>query len=259
MSERVKSMGKPKFPTVRERVWAILDGLKDRRRPVAKSEIPLLVAKKLSLLPEVIDWIHKDGPETELQYRIGWDLTNLKKIGAVDNMERGYWGLTRVGEEYRYRKDLYGRIVAQFGPEIIFSESSSRVNGKGDLLDRIRKMDRDVFENICQRFLLNSGFLLIDVTKRTSIGFEGTGTLRTHFISFRVFFRFQNSAQPIDHSEIRTFREAVSGRADKGIFITTNSFSQSALMEAKRDIMPAIEFINGTDFCTQLARLGINI
>lgn len=92
-------MSEPKFPTYLELAWAILDVLKDHGRPMSTSEIVLLVAKKLSLSPETIAWKHNTGPGTELQYRIGWGLTRLKCQGAVENVKRGYWNITGLGEQ----------------------------------------------------------------------------------------------------------------------------------------------------------------
>lgn len=97
-------MIKPKFPTTRELAWAILEVLKDCGKPMATREIVLLVAKKLSLPPEVIDAPHKAGSTTELQYQIGWVLMKLKVIGAVENVERGYWSLTN-------RRDKSGQFL----------------------------------------------------------------------------------------------------------------------------------------------------
>ncbi len=255
-----KSVTKPKFPTDRELVWAVLDVLKDRRGgPVPTPGIPPLVARKLSLPPEVVDWPHGTGTETELYYRVRWILKKLKDIGAVDNVERGYWSLTKTREEFRYRGDLYGTLIAQYGPEIVFERNESRRESKQFPLNRLRGMDRNSFENICREFLVKAGFLLINVTKQTPHGFEGTGTLRINLISFRVIFRCQNSAEYIDYAKIRAFRQSIAGRAEKGLFITTNSFGKSAIREANRDIVPALDLINGTELCDHLESLGVRV
>ena len=256
---RPKSVTKPKFPTDRELVWAILDVLKDRGGgPVPGIEITLLVARKLSLPPEVVNWIRKTGV-TELNYRREWVCTKLKILGAVENVERGYWSLTKTRGEFRYRGDLYGTIIAKYGPEIVFGQNENRRDSRQMPLDRLRNMDRDSFENICREFLVKAGFLLINVTKQTPHGIEGTGTLRINFISFRVIFRCQNSAEYIDYAKIRAFRQSIAGRAEKGLFITTNSFSKSAIREANRDIVPALDLINGTELCDHLESLGVRV
>ena len=261
-------MCKHKFPTESELAWATLDVLKDRNRPVAKSEIPLLVARKLSLRPKVIDCPHKDGSVTKLYYWIGWILTKLKIIGAVENVQMGYWALTKARGEFRYRTDLYHKIVAKFGPEIPFRENWVRngpkptngaKNRKLAPIESLRKLNSKSFEDICRRFLEKSGFSLISVTRRTKNGFDGNGILRINFMSFRVLFRCRKSADSIDQSEIRTFRKTISGRAEKGLYITTSTFNKSAVKAAEWDNIPVIELINGAELCNHLNRLDLEI
>ena len=257
--QRIKSVTKPRFPTDRELVWAILDVLKDRGSPMPTSGIPLPVARKLSLPPEVVDWMHKTGTETELYYRVRWILKKLKDIGVADNAVRGYWALTKARGKYRYRGDLHGELIARFGPEIIFRQNEDKVDGKRVPLDRLRNMDRNSFETTCRKFLLKFGLQLINVTKRTKNGFEGTGILRIDFTSFRVFFRCLQRTDPINQVELISLRRAISGRTEKGLFITTSTFHAAALKEAGRDIVPSIDLIDGTELCDHLERLGIRV
>lgn len=264
-------MGKPNFPASdREIAWATLEVLKNHyhRGPMARSEMPVPVVEVLSLDPSVLDIPHPPDSISEMRYRIGWSLTNLRKIGAVKNVKRGYWILTKCGDAFCYCGDLYPEIVARFGADVSFGKHKVRngsnppiifENGKQETLNRLRGMDRNSFENICQRFLLKFGFLLMDVTKRTDNGFEGIGTLQIDFISFRVYFRCKNSTDSIGCREIRTFRKTVSERADKGLFIATSSFNQSAVKESNRDIFPTIDLIDGIEFCNQLERIDIRI
>ena len=51
----------------------------------------------LALPDEILDVLHKDGPQTEIDYRAAWARTHLKLIGAVDNTSRGVWTITDKG------------------------------------------------------------------------------------------------------------------------------------------------------------------
>jgi restriction system protein len=81
----------------------------------------------------------------------------------------------------------------------------------------------------------------------------------TPFVSFKVLFqckRYQGSVTP---SQVRDFRGAMQGRADKGIILTTGSFTTDARKEASRDGVPPIELVDGeklTDMFEQL-ELGL--
>jgi restriction system protein len=49
------------------------------------------------------------------------------------------------------------------------------------------------------------------------------------------------------------------GRADKGLIITTGSFTAEARKEATRDGAPAIDLIDGEALCVLMKDLGIGV
>jgi len=51
----------------------------------------------------------------------------------------------------------------------------------------------------------------------------------------------------------------MAGRADKGIIITTGSFTAEARREASRDGVPAIELIDGEKLVAMLERLEVGL
>ena len=68
--------------------------------------------------------------------------------------------------------------------------------------------------------------------------------------------RYKGSVTP---SEIRDFRGAMLGRADKGLFITTGSFTSEAKKEAIRDGAPALDLIDGDSLIERLKVLGLGV
>lgn len=60
---------------------------------------------------------------------------------------------------------------------------------------------------------------------------------------------------------MRDFRGAMQGRADKGLIITTGTFTPDARREATRDGAPAIDLIDGQALCQLLkdTRLGVAV
>ena len=100
-----------------------------------------------------------------------------------------------------------------------------------------KKMDPSSFERLCQRLLRESGFIEVQVTGRSGDGgIDGNGIIRiAGLISFPVVFqckRWQNSVGP---ATVRELRGAMAGRADKGLLITTGSFTRDAKREATRE------------------------
>jgi restriction system protein len=49
------------------------------------------------------------------------------------------------------------------------------------------------------------------------------------------------------------------GRADKGIFITTGSFTSEAKKEARRDGAPPIEIVDGEKLVSMFQMLGLGV
>jgi len=65
------------------------------------------------------------------------------------------------------------------------------------------------------------------------------------FVSFKVLFQCKKYKESVGSSEVRDFRGAMQGRADKGIILTTGRFSKEAKNEAIRDGVPPIELVDG--------------
>ena len=113
----------------------------------------------------------------------------------------------------------------------------------------IKSLPPDGFERLCQRVLRESGFQEVTVTGKTGDGgIDGIGVLQVNpFVSFNVLFqckRYQGSVTP---SQVRDFRGAMAGRADKGIMMTTGTFTVEAKKEARRDGAAPIELVAGED------------
>lgn len=49
------------------------------------------------------------------------------------------------------------------------------------------------------------------------------------------------------------------GRADKGLLITTGTFTQDAIREATRDGAPAIDLIDGDQLLEKLKQLSLGV
>ena len=77
-------------------------------------------------------------------------------------------------------------------------------------------------------------------------GIDGIGVLKVNpFVAFKVLFQCKRYVGTVSSSEVRDFRGAMQGRADKGIVLTTGTFSSEALKESIRDGVPPIELVDG--------------
>ncbi|MDQ7071814.1 MAG: restriction endonuclease [Rhodobacterales bacterium] len=114
-------------------------------------------------------------------------------------------------------------------------------------------MDPSAFERLAQRLLREAGFTKVEVRGKSGDGgIDGVGLLRVNLVSFQVFFQCKRWKGGVGSPEIRDFRGAMQGRADKGLFITTGNFTSQALDEATRDGAMAIDLIDGDRLCELL-------
>ncbi|MEQ1883394.1 MAG: restriction endonuclease, partial [Burkholderiales bacterium] len=130
------------------------------------------------------------------------------------------------------------------------------------LLGILGSIDPSAFERLTQRLLRESGFTKVEVTGRSGDGgIDGIGILRMNLVSFQVLFQCKRWKGSVGPSEVRDFRGAMVGRADKGLIVTTGTFSSDARKEATRDGAPAIDLVDGETLCGLLKerKLGISV
>ena len=115
------------------------------------------------------------------------------------------------------------------------------------LLNLIKSLPPSGFERLSQRLLRESGFQKVEVTGKSGDGgIDGVGILQVNpFVSFNVLFQCKRYQGAVTPSQVRDFRGAMMGRADKGIIITTGTFTLEAKKEARRDGAPPIELVDG--------------
>ena len=136
-----------------------------------------------------------------------------------------------------------------------------RLPCRGHLLQILRELPPEGFERICQRLLRESGFEQVTVTGRSGDGgIDGVGVLEINpFVSFKVLFQCKRYAGSVSSPQIRDFRGAMMGRADKGLIITTGAFTLDAKKEARRDGVPPIELVDSEKLVDMFERLELGL
>lgn len=233
------------------------------------------VAELLGLSDELLAVPHGDGARTQFQYELAWVRTYLKKVGALENSEKGVWRLTPVGaamsvdelKEVPRRVRLQTRLErkakavdendAALLPD---SEDQEEIFWKEQLLNALLGLTPEAFERLCQRLLRESGFTKVEVTGRSGDGgIDGHGVLRVQLVSFNVLFQSKRWKGSVGASVVRDFRGAMVGRADKGLIITTGTFTADARKEATRDGAPAIDLVDGDSLAELLKQLRLGV
>ncbi len=260
-----------KVPTFDEMIWPTLQALKNTDGAASNQELLARVIQILNLPDEVQNAPHGDGPRTEIEYRLLWARTYLRKVGAIKSSERGVWSITPVGRALT-ESDMKPIIakVREMGrkgrpqPDHSAPESDSRElsdeTWQDHLLSVLQAMRPDAFERLAQRILRESGFTKVEVKGKSGDGgIDGIGVLRVNLLSFQVFFQCKRYKDSVSAGAIRDFRGAMVGRTDKGLFITTGRFTPEAKREATRDGAPQIELIDGEQLCELLKTLKLGL
>lgn len=241
-------------------------------------EINERVYEIIGLDEETISIPHKDdGLQGEVDYRLAWARTYLKKYGLIENSSRSIWALVDneiIPDSYDSNEIVktVRKISANssnnnfqnddLGADLIEDpEASNDLDWKERLLKVLQGIDPSAFERLSQRILRESGFVQVEVTGKSGDGgIDGKGIVRLNgFLSFHVFFQCKRFKDSVASSYIRDFRGAMQGRADKGLFITTGKFTREAIKEATRDGAPPIDLIDGDLLCDKLKEFNLGV
>lgn len=211
--------------------------------------------------------------------QVAWARQYLVWEGLLDNSQKGVWTLSSKGQEtfltqddartiflkwveihqkakkHKSSKDKIVQTQEQEEPEELDNEITPT------LLEVLQSVSPIGFEHVCKRLLREHGFENVYVTQASHDGgIDGYGTLELNpFVSMKVLFQCKRYKGTVSRAQIGDFRNAMIGRADKGIILTTGTFSEDAKREASRDGAPPIELIDGKKLVElfEKAELGV--
>ena len=266
------------IPTPDKLMWPTLKAIRELGGSARNSEIEFKVIEIEKYSDEVIASMHNER-QSRIQYRLAWARTQLKTIGALESREATVWVLTDIGqniselEMYEALKKLRKRdsdIKSQAKADLVVGEegvglSNNDVVAVGEpwideMLAVIKKISPNGFERLCQRILREHGFENVELTPGSNDkGIDGTGTLRMGILSWDVMFQCKRYAEKVGSPEMQKFKGTMTGRSDKGLFMTTGTFTREAEIEAKRDGSPPIDLYDGTALCRLMKEKNLGV
>ena len=233
-------------------------------------EINTKVYQIAKLSDEILSIPHTENDSrSEIDYRLAWSRTHLRKYGLLDISSRGIWTLTKSDidvdklDSAEIIKPLKGKPesnqLKENTDKVLIDEVVE--DWKEILLNVLHNISPSAFERLAQRLLRESGFFQVEVTGKTNDGgIDGKGIVRVSgLLSFHVIFQCKRYKGSVSSSQVRDFRGAMQGRADKGLLITTGIFTREAIKEATRDGAPPIDLIDGEMLCDKLKELKLGI
>jgi restriction system protein len=270
-------MEKAKGPQFLRFCIPILETLKELGGSGQPKEVTDTVLERLHISEHEQAQTLKNG-NSRVRNQVGWARFYLTKADYLDASRRRVWALTEKGRTVSLSPNavlqLFKEVHANFPtkeakPTAVDEETDSTppIDPSDDsastrtLLDVLKSLPPEGFERVAQRLLRESGFERVVVTgKSDDGGIDGHGILQVNpFVSFTVLFQCKRYAGAVSASHVRDFRGAMMGRADKGIIITTGTFTTEATREARRDGAPPIELVDGETLVQMFERLELGV
>jgi restriction system protein len=259
----------------------IVDGLKSTGGSGRPAEVTDWVANALGVSDDERSELTSTGI-VRFDNAVAWARFYLAKSGIIDASKRGVWTLTEKGrgmstpshdQAYAIFKNVqsgFERGESKVANEKVDAEQdapseetafSAGSNHRARVIDALMSLSPTGFEAFAQRLLRESGFQGVTVTGRSGDGgIDGNGILQVNpLVSFKVLFQCKRYAGSVGAGTIRDFRGAMMGRADKGIILTTGSFTSDARKEAVRDGVPPIELVDAEKLVNMLEDLELGL
>jgi restriction system protein len=254
----------------------LLDALRELGGSGKPKEVIEQIAKNNSIPDKQREEVMKSGI-LRFDNQVAWARQYLTWEGLLDDSKRGIWTLSQKGlitrlDEKKSREIFikWVEIHQKTRKEKIVSEKVKQEEVEPEqmeheiapsLLEVLQSLSPIGFEHICKRLLREHGFESVYVTQASHDGgIDGYGTLELNpFVSIKVLFQCKRYKGTVSRAQVGDFRNAMIGRAEKGIILTTGTFSEDAKREASRDGAPPIELIDGKKLVELFERVELGV
>lgn len=274
-----RKSSKTKGPKFIEYFAPVIRALRDLGDSARPAEVRNHIAEQLAFDDDEQEELLPSGVQTRFDNQVHWARFYLVKAGYIDSSQRGVWTLSKRAAEldrldHRWAYSLFKSVQSGFtgsdksdaadDPDELLApddETVDRGDHRARLLDVLQSLSPGGFERFCQRLLRESDFGEVQVTGRSNDGgIDGIGVLQVNaLVSFKVLFQCKRYKGKVTPSQVRDFRGAMQGRADKGIILTTGTFTKEARREAVRDGVPPIELVDADKLINMLEALELGL
>ncbi|MCX6320412.1 MAG: restriction endonuclease [Bacteroidia bacterium] len=255
----------------------LLDALRDLGDSGKPMEVSNKIAENLKLKDDILDSTLKSGGK-RFHNQVAWARQYLVWEGYLDSSKFGTWKLTEKGKSATITVQQAGEIFKKWvnihqkarkdksDNQIIEEQEENppeeiEESSHAELIDILLSLSPSGFEKVCKELLRESGFENVVVTGQSHDGgIDGYGMLELNpFVSFKVLFQCKRYKGSVPRAQVGDFRNAMIGRAEKGIILTTGTFSNEAIREASREGAPKIELIDGEKLVKMFEKVELGV
>jgi restriction system protein len=229
----------------------LLNALRELGGSGKPKEVVNQIAIDLNISDNKLEETMKSGTP-RFHNQVAWARQYLVWDGFLDNSKHGVWTLTNKGQNTQLTIEDSRKIFLKW---VQIHQSTKREKNEPiniinlqeeeepeqldheiapTLLEVLQSVTPIGFEHICKRLLREHGFENVVVTQGSHDGgIDGYGTLELNpFVSIKVLFQCKRYKGTVSRAQVGDFRNAMIGRAEKGIILTTGIFSEDAKREA---------------------------
>ncbi|MCM1226138.1 MAG: restriction endonuclease [Clostridium sp.] len=272
-------------PDIRSLINPTFKALKFLGGVATNSEICDKVISIMNLSSEITEVPHIRNNQTELEYRLAWARTALKKAKVINNISNRTWSIT---SKYISFSDLTDDVIelAMSLKQVPYSsiENADTVAIDTDIVndyimsapdaapwrEQVREalvnMDPYKFESLCAHILRKCGLVNIELTSKSrDHGIDGTCRLsidEPQIFSDLIAFQCKKykSSKSITSQAIQAFRGSLPININRGLFITTSYFTKEAREAASsKDQNKEINLIDGDKLIDLILQYEIGV
>ncbi len=271
------------IPAYSDLLWPTLRAVREIGNSGTNEEIVEKVLLNEGFTDEQLAVPANNGRSGLIEYRLAWARSYLKGMSLLENSRRGVWSTTELGRtiapdeipatyaiytaQLRETQRLKKAVRTPDDPDeddLHNPLGTADVEGSSEwkerLLSTLQNISPDQFERLARRLLREAGFVSATVTgKAGDGGIDGIGVYRVSLLSFPVFFQCKRYVGSVGSGAVRDFRGAMSGRGEKGLLITTGTFTSEAKRESTRDGAPPVDLIDGDQLCDLLKQYELGV
>jgi restriction system protein len=219
--------------------------------------------------------------------RIGWGKSYLKQAKLLEQPQRGYVKITAKGLDVlkkgqltlselkkdldylaaRNTKDELKKEKASeledkdFSPQDLIEDGFETIKQtiKAELLERLKKIDPFYFEKVILILLKRMGYGEFVETKKTGDG-GIDGIINQDQLGInKIYIQAKRySENKVREKDIRNFIGAMSGDTTNGVFVTTSTFDEAAIIKAK-EAHHKIILIDGYKLTELMFEFGVGV
>jgi len=259
-------------------------------QPLVADTANLTDEQKIEMLPS--------GNQLKYQNRVGWGVSFLTNVGALERPKRGHYQITSAGKQLvqlfpngAKERDVKAlgddpnspiRVYQSTGPRAKTVETAVEASSMtpieqvqrgieriheetaAELLERLQGKEPGFFEQAVVELLLAMGYGgTTGAGNVTPLSNDGgiDGVIDQDILGLnRVYLQAKRYADGnvVGRPDLQAFVGALSGKADSGVFITTSRFSEGAQTYAE-NVPTRIILIDGERLTSLMIRYGVGV